>query len=220
MAFQKKMPNGLENEAAAGATTGIMAPKRIYVISGDYGRRLNQVYDPERDTWTTGTSMQTSRSGLAVAVVNDKLYAIGGTDGYNDSAVNEEYTPIGYGTIPTVSVVSPENKMYDVNNVSLTFTVSKPTSWIGYSLDGQQNVTIKGNTTIAELSNGLHNVTVYANDTLGNTGMSETIYFTIAFERDPRQPSEPFPTTLVIASIASVAVIGIGLLIYFKKRRH
>jgi hypothetical protein len=30
--------------------------------------------------------------------------------------------------------------------------------------------------------------------------------------------SEPFPTTLVIASILSVTVIGVGLLIYFKKR--
>jgi nitrous oxidase accessory protein len=31
---------------------------------------------------------------------------------------------------------------------------------------------------------------------------------------------EPFPTTLVAASIASVAIIGIGLLVYFKKRKH
>jgi multisubunit Na+/H+ antiporter MnhC subunit len=32
---------------------------------------------------------------------------------------------------------------------------------------------------------------------------------------------EPFPTALVIAaSIASMAVIAIGLLVYFKKRKH
>ena len=30
----------------------------------------------------------------------------------------------------------------------------------------------------------------------------------------------PFPTTLVITSVASAAVIGIGLLVYFKKRKH
>jgi parallel beta-helix repeat protein len=34
----------------------------------------------------------------------------------------------------------------------------------------------------------------------------------------PSEP-EPFPTTLVIASIITVAVVGIGLLVYFKKRR-
>ena len=33
-------------------------------------------------------------------------------------------------------------------------------------------------------------------------------------------PPEPFPTALVIASIASVAVVGVGLLVYFKKRKQ
>jgi len=36
---------------------------------------------------------------------------------------------------------------------------------------------------------------------------------------EPQEP-EPFPSTLVAASVASVAVIGIGLLLYFKKRKH
>lgn len=34
------------------------------------------------------------------------------------------------------------------------------------------------------------------------------------------QTLEPFPTTLVAASVITVAVIGIGLLLYFKKRRR
>jgi hypothetical protein len=34
------------------------------------------------------------------------------------------------------------------------------------------------------------------------------------------QPPEPFPTTLVIAITVSVAVIGVGLLVYFKKRKQ
>jgi hypothetical protein len=45
-------------------------------------------------------------------------------------------------------------------------------------------------------------------------GTSETNSFTVAKE------PEPFPTTLIIASIASVAVIGVGLLFYFRKRNH
>jgi nitrous oxidase accessory protein len=31
---------------------------------------------------------------------------------------------------------------------------------------------------------------------------------------------EPFPTTLVIASVITLTVIGVGLLVYFKKRKH
>ena len=37
----------------------------------------------------------------------------------------------------------------------------------------------------------------------------------------PTKPTEEsFPTTLVIASIITVVIIGIGLLFYFKKRKH
>jgi hypothetical protein len=39
-------------------------------------------------------------------------------------------------------------------------------------------------------------------------------------EPTPNSNSEPFPTTLVVASVVSVAVIGIGLLVYFKKRKR
>ena len=82
-------------------------------------------------------------------------------------------------TPPTVSIVSPENKTYPVEDVPLTFTVSEPTSWMGYSLDGQTNVTIAGNTTLTSLFDGLHYVVVYANDTAGNMGSSSMVYFTV-----------------------------------------
>jgi hypothetical protein len=183
-----------------------------------------QSYDPKTDSWTDCASMPTERVGASVAVVNDKLYVIGGytiqkradsvVPSTQSSAVNEEYTPFGYGTVPpAVVAISPENRTYTSSNVSLTFTINKPTVWIGFSLDGQEAVAITGNTTIAGLSNGLHNVTVYANDTFGNIGASNIVQFTID------QP-EPFPTTSVSAAAVSVAVMCMGLLIYFKKRKH
>jgi hypothetical protein len=135
------------------------------------------------------------------------------TGGYvTKYATNEQYTPFGYGTAPPiVDVVSPENQTYNADSVSLVFTLNKPAVWLGYSLDGQETVTINGNTTIAGLTNGLHNLTVYANDTLGNMGNSETIFFSVEV---------PFPTTLVIAPVAGVVVIGAVLAIYFKKRKR
>jgi N-acetylneuraminic acid mutarotase len=85
---------------AMGSTTGEMAPKRIYVL-GDASRNLNQVYDPETDTWTNATSMPTPRQSLGVAVVNDILYTIGGgffaeLGIFTASNKNEKYTPSGY----------------------------------------------------------------------------------------------------------------------------
>lgn len=64
-------------------------------------------------------------------------------------------------------------------NVALTFAISEIASWMGYSLDGQGNVTIVGNTTLTGLSDGSHQVIVYADDTLGNMGASQTVYFTV-----------------------------------------
>jgi hypothetical protein len=113
---------------------------------------------------------------------------------------------------PSVRLISPENTTYASANVTLEFTVNKPTSWIGYSLDGEANVTITGNTTLPSLSYGSHNITLYAIDLVGRSGASETIYFSIA---------EPFPTTLVaVASAASAAAVAAVLLIYFKKRNR
>jgi hypothetical protein len=100
----------------------------------------------------------------------------------------------------------------------LTFTVDVPVAELGFSLDGEANVTVAGNTTLTGLADGVHNVTVYATDSAGNTGSSQTIQFTIAPEQ---QDPEPFPTTLVItASGVSAIAVGACLLVYFKKRRH
>jgi ABC-type transport system substrate-binding protein len=86
---------------------------------------------------------------------------------------------------PTIIIKSPANATYDVTNVSLIFTVSEPAEWIGYSLDGAANVTITEDTTLTDLSLGLHDIIVYANDTDGNMGASNRVYFTIAEEAPP-----------------------------------
>jgi N-acetylneuraminic acid mutarotase len=89
-------------QAAAGATTGFAAPKKIYVIGGFTGfywpMKLTQVYHPENDMWSFGADMPTPLFGLGVAVVNDQLYIIGGCPGYlqGSTAAVEQYTPLGY----------------------------------------------------------------------------------------------------------------------------
>jgi nitrous oxidase accessory protein NosD len=42
----------------------------------------------------------------------------------------------------------------------------------------------------------------------------------LPFETQELNPPEPFPTMLVIASVITVVVIGAGLLVYFRKRKH
>ncbi len=206
-------------EGAAGATTGVNAPQRVYVLGLAVNQHptpsTNQVYDSETDAWSTATPMPTNRTHFGVAVINDVLYAIGGHlySSGEITGVNEQYYPIGYGVPPEIKIASPENKTYNSSNVSLIFTVNKSANWTGYSLNGENNITIAGNTTLNGLPNGANNLTVYVTDQFGNTGTSETVYFNV-------NAPEPFPTVPVAAGVTSVAVVGIGVLIYFKKRKH
>jgi hypothetical protein len=115
--------------------------------------------------------------------------------------------------LPTIALLTPEQSTYNSSLVPLKFTVDQTFTLIKYSLDGQENVTIAGNTTLTGLTSGYHNVTVYATNEAGKTGASETFFFGV-------EVPEPFPTTLLIVSvIAVVTVVGLGLLVYFKKRQ-
>jgi hypothetical protein len=111
-----------------------------------------------------------------------------------------------------VSVLKLENATQS-EGWPLSFTVNKPTQWMGYSLDGQDNVTVTGNVTPSGLAPGVHNVTVYALDIYEASSASDTVTFTIT-------KSEPFIAVLVVASSASVVAMSIGLLLYFKKRKR
>jgi hypothetical protein len=124
--------------------------------------------------------MPTARGYLGLAVVDDVLYAIGGFDGVNWLDVNERYVPVGYGTVPPeLRVLSPENVTYTSGSVGLVLSVNRPTTWIGYSLDGRVNETVKGDGVLSGLSDGQHRLIVYVNDTFGNLVSSGAVYFSV-----------------------------------------
>jgi hypothetical protein len=79
-----------------------------------------------------------------------------------------------------------------------------------YSLDGKEEVSITGNVTLPVLSEGPHKLTFHAEDTVGNVGSSETIYFNVQL----------FPTTLVIAATAIVVIVSAGGYLFMKRRNR
>ncbi len=113
-------------------------------------------------------------------------------------------------TIPPNVAVLPMNKTLSAGEVSLSYALDESSARVAYSLDGKENVTVFGNFTLPALSFAEHNVTVYAWDAAGNVGASETVAFTVA-------KPESFPTMPIAASIATVAIVCVGLLTYFKK---
>ena len=118
--------------------------------------------------------------------------------------------PIDYFA-PTIEILSPENENYNTDIITLNFTVNEFAN-ISYCLNSGENVTITGNMTLTGLSNGDYNLTIYAKDEAGNMGASETLYFNV-------EVPEPVPPTLIIASVAIVVIVGLGIFAYFKKRR-
>lgn len=98
---------------------------------------LNEEYDPQTDTWTTKAPMPTARNGLAVAVVNNKIYAIGGATDWNPWTNNlnvvEEYDPATdtWTTVqpmPTsrslLSAASVGNNVYAIGGMGSTGNLS------------------------------------------------------------------------------------------------
>ncbi len=177
--------------AGAGATTGQLAPARLYVIGGSNngfdGIKTTQIYDPQTDQWIFGAQMSIARLGLAVATLNDTLYALGG-ESYTGNiqvrgeiyATNEQYLPLDYqGAIPTpyVPTPSPQSTNTPKPTISPTPPNFGPTSSPTPSLPSQLPTI--------------------------NTG---------------QEPQETEPPLTALATV-SIAIICIGLLVYFKKRR-
>jgi hypothetical protein len=143
-------------------------------------------------------------------IIYDDGLEPGNNYGYDQLVYWDSYSP----PPPKISILSPENITYAENNVSLAFTLNKPVTWIGYSLDNQSQVTIAENTTLTNLADGTHNITVYAKDEYEAMGTSETIHFRI-------DSPEPFPIIVVaIASATSAALVVAGLLFYLRRRKR
>jgi hypothetical protein len=106
------IPNAIASPAAI-ATVGSNAPKAIYVVGGltltpdssggfiYHAQKLTQVYYPDSDSWSFGAPMPTARYALSVGVVEDRVFAMGGSDAKTapDLPSNELYLPIGYATV-------------------------------------------------------------------------------------------------------------------------
>jgi uncharacterized membrane protein len=133
---------------------------------------------------------------------------------------------------PTISGLSISNQTYKLEDIPLSFDVDENTSWVAYNLDNQGNVTIQGNVTLRELSDGSHSIVVYAKDSLGNMGNSETVFFTIDTPKNttPETSTSAITTTetptiaeftpAILLSVMILIVFGTGLLVYFKNRKR
>ena len=199
----------MENKTAVNGTSRFSYVNKKGNTEGSCSCNLRLEDIPEGNHSITVKATETGYYFKVVRGVSFEFY------GYSKSSISSVNFIVD--SVPIVSFLSFENKTFDASDVPLNFTVNQAVSKIAYCFDGQENVTISGNTTLTGLPNGEHNVTVYATDDTGNTGASETIIFNV----DIPEPPKPFPTAFVATtSGASAAVIGVGLLFYLKKHKR
>ena len=110
------------------------------------------------------------------------------------------------GFPPIISLLSVENKTYSTTNMPLTYSINEQVVNASYSLDGRESGSLSGNSTLADLPESSHAITVYASDGVGNE-VAETVYFTVS----------PLPVVSILVLVV-FAIVGVILFVFFKKR--
>jgi len=102
---------------------------------------------------------------------NLKLYG-------NNSLGNMYFDEISF-RVSRLNLLSPYNNIYmdPSGDLPITFETITDLVWMGYSLDGQSNVTILGNTTISMPADGYHTLQVFGKDMLNITYKSDVCSF-------------------------------------------
>jgi hypothetical protein len=140
-----------------------------------------------------------------------------GNSRYVITKANIDFYPLMYPiNAPQINLTRTENATY-TDSFPLNFTVNKPIKWMGYSLDGAENVTVTGNTTVNGIPAGVHNITVYATDIYGFEDASTVTFTTTAQIASLQAASPELLLTAAVGIVATIAVLGF---VFWKKKRQ
>ncbi len=143
-----------------------------------------------------------------------------------DFIVRDHNAPIIHIDAAAIANRTIISHVFNWINLPLVIEINEPTPWIGYSLDGNANKTIYGNSTIiSNIAYGSHKIIVYAKDNGGNIGTSEVYSFNLtdqgisAATLTPNESTGNFTQSMLLIAVvaAAVAVICVGSTVYIKK---
>ena len=188
------------------------------------------LFDGNNAYWTGNGIFNNVSGGIHYLTVEVHLRDYSGGNFKNTyNASSTFYVDLPTPTNPPAINLSLAYRTYDKPVVPLVFNVNDSTSWLGYSLDNQLNETISGNVTLTDLTEGNHSLVVYANDTFGNMGKSDTAYFAVSLPAPTPSPT-PTPSAMTATSpsvpefptwtvIAALVITVLAASTYRKKRK-
>jgi hypothetical protein len=142
----------------------------------------------------------------------------------SQSLVITNFAQAQNNAFPTISIIYPTNDtVFNVEFVPVRFNLEYQTidtlSWVGYSIDGDANVTVAVNGTevLDSEGTGYHNLTLYANDTEGHWATPQTVIYYTNFHGD----AVPLVYTLFAPLVIVVILVffAVVLLVFFKKHK-
>lgn len=137
-------------------------------------------------TNTSPTIWTKQISGLSDGNYNLTFYVNDTVNNIANKTVNFTIDAAVLDTVaPVITAVFPTNgSTYTTNYIYLNITINENASWAAYSLDGAANVTMTNASpsdwykNITSITDAVHQIKFYANDTSNNIGNSSTILFT------------------------------------------
>jgi N-acetylneuraminic acid mutarotase len=189
---------------------------KIYAFYGDH----TNIYDPKSDSWSEGASMPITLHHQSVCATTGvmspkRIYLFGGIRQYFDSGTN------------TTQVYDPKTDTWSLGEPMPTNRLSAAIAVVN-----DQIYVIGGYTGIYWATGANERYTPFGYGTPDPSYVSPspspfqepTSTPTTEPKSEPfpttEPKSEPFPTTLVVASVITVVLVGVGLLVYFKKRKR
>lgn len=116
------------------------------------------------------------------------------------------------GNAPSILSVSIENNTYNSSSVPLGIITDIPIKQAFYNLDNSSNIIFDGNSTLRNLTNGQHSLTVYVIDENGTQSFPKTIYFNV-------DNKATLPILTIGLIVAAVAISSALLFIVLRHRK-
>jgi len=191
--------------------------EKIYVIGGLLNRNgpsyLTQIYDPTTDSWSSGSSVPSNPEGYypggagatSGVFARRRIYVFGGSEaGLFGRSLNTTliYDPEKDAWSYGARMITGRSGIGVASVKDVFYAVGGVINWGGYTGANEQYIPLG-----------------YDDSILPDPSDTPLPTLSPSIEPTPTQTpeSEAFPTTLAVASIAAIAIITVGILVYFKK---
>ena len=142
------------------------------------------------------------------------------------NTISDSRTFLVNTTLVIPFLLSPTNITYCSKEIPLTYTFHSSKYNIYYQIDNYERNQVDGNTTLPELSEGQHTITIEAYTPSSVIYSKQTANFIIDITSTPAPTSTPFEGSqlgqelfLGVAVTVAVLAVGLGLLFYLIKRK-